>query len=303
MSTTTSIHEHAVVVDTLLAKTYTELADVHYNIEREENQLHRLAKHTYDRKVRSWTGTLDDAIAYSDFVSDWERNGHAGCIEKRTELLAQRAELLSTINVCNTNWELNGRWSRFYLVTNTNGHIHSSTTCSTCYPTPQYAWLTSLSGLREEDAVKAEGEILCSVCFPSAPVAWTNGISRRDAEAKAQREAEKAERQRKKAEKSLSLDGDVVTIRTEGKSYYNRKEFKTLRSAELWLIEAYAYATVEAVKSSGGVTTWWASAPDAYSEENLEYVVSLYAQKTGTSTDEVIANALKKARIRLKKSN
>lgn len=67
-------------------------------------------------------------------------------------------------------------WSRFYLVTNTGGHIHSSTSCSTCYPSTQYNWLTDLSGLTEKEAVDGYGPRICSVCYPSAPVEWTVGI-------------------------------------------------------------------------------------------------------------------------------
>jgi hypothetical protein len=66
-------------------------------------------------------------------------------------------------------------WSRFFLVTNANGHIHSSMHCSTCRISTQFAWLPTLSGLTEKDAVEAHGPLLCSVCFPSAPVEWTVG--------------------------------------------------------------------------------------------------------------------------------
>lgn len=67
-------------------------------------------------------------------------------------------------------------WSRFFLVQ--GGHIHRSTSCSTCYPTTQFAWLPELSGLTEKDAVAAYGTRLCSVCFPTAPVEWTVGIAK-----------------------------------------------------------------------------------------------------------------------------
>lgn len=65
-------------------------------------------------------------------------------------------------------------WSRFFLVNNTGGHIHSSMSCQTCRFDTSFSWLPSLSGLSEKDAVDAHGAILCTVCFPSAPVEWTN---------------------------------------------------------------------------------------------------------------------------------
>lgn len=83
-------------------------------------------------------------------------------------------------------------WSRFFLVTNVGGHIHRDMSCSTCFPTTQYAWLYELSGLTEAEAVAEYGEILCSVCFPSAPVEWTNGKNKKDEQRKADEAALKA---------------------------------------------------------------------------------------------------------------
>lgn len=66
-------------------------------------------------------------------------------------------------------------WSRFFVVRNNNGHIHSNRECSTCFPTTSWGWLPNLSGKTEADAVYSEGPNLCSICFPSAPVEWTQG--------------------------------------------------------------------------------------------------------------------------------
>jgi hypothetical protein len=66
-------------------------------------------------------------------------------------------------------------WSRFFLVTSSRGHIHSSMGCSTCRPTTTYGWLPGLSGLTETDAVAEHGPALCSVCFPTAPVEMVGG--------------------------------------------------------------------------------------------------------------------------------
>lgn len=67
-----------------------------------------------------------------------------------------------------------GGWERFFLVSNTNGHIHSSMYCSTCRPTTQFGWLPSVSDKTEKEAVEEFGPMLCTVCFPSAPLEWTN---------------------------------------------------------------------------------------------------------------------------------
>lgn len=66
-------------------------------------------------------------------------------------------------------------WSRFFLVTSSPGHIHSSMHCSSCRPTTTYGWLPELSGKSEKAAVEAHGPALCSVCFPTAPVSMVGG--------------------------------------------------------------------------------------------------------------------------------
>lgn len=96
------------------------------------------------------------------------------------------------------------RWSRFFLVTNTNGHVHSSLNCGTCYARTTYAWLPELSDRTEAEAVTEFGEKMCTVCFPSAPANPAfHTPGRRDAEAIAERQAAKDAREAKKAAKSL----------------------------------------------------------------------------------------------------
>ena len=302
MSTITStIHEHAVEVDTRLEEAYRQRFLVGFDIEHAEDAIRRSAGQTYDwRLTKCWSGTLKEALEVTEFANPWSAREHAKGIEERTIARAKYAELTKVIDECNADWRAHGCWSRFYLVCNSNGHIHSSVNCTTCYETTNYSWLTNLSGLTEADAVAQEGEILCTICFPSAPVSWTNGVGRRDADAKAKREAEKAERQRKKAEKSLSLNGDVVEIRVapkEGDRYWRVKEFKTLRSAELWLIEAYAYQLRTTLPEER--QRWWRE-PDAYTEDHVHYIVDLYAQKTGKSVEEVVAQVTAKAHKKLK---
>jgi hypothetical protein len=74
-------------------------------------------------------------------------------------------------------------WSRFFLVTSSQGHIHSSMHCSTCRPTTRYGWLPNHSGKIEAVVVNELGPALCSVCFPSAPIDWQGQkLSKRQAE-------------------------------------------------------------------------------------------------------------------------
>jgi hypothetical protein len=84
-----------------------------------------------------------------------------------------------------------GCWRRYFLVTNSNGHVHRGMDCSTCYPTTTYAWLVDLADCDETAMVEEYGTKACTICFPDAPTlpAW-----KRHEEAAAAVEAEKAAR-------------------------------------------------------------------------------------------------------------
>jgi hypothetical protein len=106
-------------------------------------------------------------------------------------------------------------WSRFEVVP--GGHIHNrNSTCHTLRPTTRVAWIPTLSGDTEADAVAQYGPALCSHCFKSAPVEWqqkskvqkdsegnpltlaeAQKIADEKAAAKAAREAKKAAREAK----------------------------------------------------------------------------------------------------------
>lgn len=163
-------------------------------------------------------------------------------------------------------------WSRFFLVTNANGHIHDSTSCSTTYATTSYAWLTDMSGLTEADAVAAHGERLCSVCFPTAPVEW------RDSYYVKQAEAARAERTAKAAAKAAA-EVKVEGFRDNGR--VKVKVFKTERGAELeamaGLDSAYFYADED------GNHPWH----DEWMH-NARVIAEALAERRGTDADEIL---------------
>jgi hypothetical protein len=143
-------------------------------------------------------------------------------------------------------------WARFFLVTNNNGHIHSSTSCSTCYPDTGFAWLTELSGLAAPEAVAEYGEILCSVCFPSAPVEWTRGENKKVA---AERELHRAltEIARSPEGKAVKRAEDLVRSKkyridtaeraiTRHREYVERDSANFDATVPLWVVEKAAQA-------------------------------------------------------------
>lgn len=130
-----------------------------------------------------------------------------------------------------------GGWTRYFLVNNADGHVHSSTTCSTCRPATAFKWLTEQSGMTAAELIELAGEGACTVCFPDAPVdtlrrpsAFRSDVDvARDA-ARAEREAARAARAKKAAEKAITnpdgtplvvpwLSSAEETIRTEATAW------------------------------------------------------------------------------------
>jgi len=277
------LHELAKATDTKLAELWETVGDLLYEVERLEDSIHYEARDSRKYPDYAWGKELGECIEIASSQSEYSKKRVDEALVKIKEAKAKYLHIRKTeIPPLDAIYEAH-RWSRFFLVVSSDGHVHSSQDCHTCYWKTRYAWLPTLSGLTEADAVEQEGEILCSVCFPSAPVSWTNGISRKDKDAKAKREAEKAVKLAEKIEKSLSEDGSVVEIRSDDQ-FSRYKEFKTLRAGELWLVEALTY--VERLKQNLRYT--WGK-PDAFSPENVELVRGLVAKKKGISVEELDA--------------
>lgn len=194
-------HERASVVDTLLADIWARQQEAQARADQDLRSLHRALRHQQDRRghwyARGERGSFGPEVTdeqteaearalIADPNAPWPIRAsegslaHAGLNIERAlaELDAQRAALAALeeeASPLEAEYAAE-RWSRFFLVTNANGHIHSSMRCSTCRWDTRFAWLPTLSGLTEADAVAQEGPKLCSVCFPSAPVEWTVGV-------------------------------------------------------------------------------------------------------------------------------
>ena len=130
------------------------------------------AEHGYTepRDYGEYHGTNWDA--YEGRVAIHEHRRPAELLEKLEALALELGELHTEIVKLE---QLYTGWSRFFLVTSSAGHVHSSMHCSTCRPTTRYGWLPELSGKTEAVAVDELGPTLCTVCFPSAPVEYTEG--------------------------------------------------------------------------------------------------------------------------------
>lgn len=171
-------------------------------------------------------------------------------------------------------------WSRFFLVRNTNGHIHSSMECSTCYETTQFWALPQLSGMTEADAVEDQGMILCSVCFPSAPSEWTTGVSKATLAERAARQAEKDARAAQKRAKQLFDDGRTLKV-----AHYS---LGTIASAKSWLTDWYDW-------NDGRAET---DLHPAFQLDDLELVAAALAERLGETVEDTKAAAQTRAKKR-----
>lgn len=177
---------HEVEVDTKLADLYERLYKVNASLDANKLTLARLCgiRPTYvtrnrteilvDGKPALVADLIERLRARLDSLAAWERRDAEKALANREGYMAELAAIRDAMKPLDADFDAN-RWSRFFLVKNHGGHIHSSMSCSTCFPTTRFGWLPDLSGLTEKDAVDAHGPLLCSVCFPTAPVEWTLG--------------------------------------------------------------------------------------------------------------------------------
>ena len=130
-----------------------------------------------------------------------------------------------------------GGWTRFFLVTNTGGHVHRTTSCSTCYATTQFAWLPEQSGMTEAEVVALAGEAACTVCFPDAPVAGLARPSRIETpEVKAKRiaaEQARAEREAAAKAKALTMPDGSPVMDSDGQPFKTERAATNARTAAI----------------------------------------------------------------------
>lgn len=98
---------------------------------------------------------------------DPENERHAAAAAK---LEAAKADTQAAVEAVVEHEKAYTGWSRYFLVTSSTGHVHSSMNCSTCNPRTTFAPVVALSGQSDTEAVELLGETLCTVCFPEAPV-------------------------------------------------------------------------------------------------------------------------------------
>lgn len=187
--------------------------------------------------IENATGTIDHNTAMmkqsqsflDGNINETDRKWFSSRIKKYQEAINGAKKILEEshiqkthgtqqINACIAEYEKRGGWSRFWLVKSSNGHVHRNKSCTTCFPTTVYAWVTDLSGSTDEEVVDLAGEKACTVCFPDAPVDALRRPSRIEdperREARLERERKAAEKAADKARKAITApDGSALRIK------------------------------------------------------------------------------------------
>jgi hypothetical protein len=200
------------------------------------------------------------------------------------------------------------QWTRAFLVVNSNGHVHSSMTCSTCYsdrydeitgrwkPGTTYHWMPEYSGKPEAEIVADAGSRACTVCFPSAPVDRPTKMFTPDERSRAQRkieaEAKRVEKERKRREKALMPDGEPLVVVTETGTrprtvngvteqvpFQRTERLSTLVAGRKYLTDGYH----------------WGWDHPFYPVSARQTVAEAVAAKEGSTVEDVLAAAAKRA--------
>lgn len=204
-------------------------------------------------------------------------------------------------------FRIRGGWNRAFLVANANGHVHSSTSCSTCRPTTQYAWMADYSGTDEDAIVADAGYRACTTCYPTAPVGDqrslpTKMLTNEGKQDEASREKGRATQSAKKAKADANAPtstGETLTI-ADGMSRYP-ETLKTERTARSWAINgvleeasfvAYREQFDEASTDFPGSTV---------NRSSRDVIVQSLANKHGTDTDGIRDKLRQKAHAKAKR--
>ena len=121
-------------------------------------------------------------------------------------------------------------WTRAFLVLASNGHVHKSQDCSTCFDTTRFQWLVQYSNDDENTIVEDAGQDACTVCYPSAPAEVLNRPSRIVTADKIAKAQAKAERDAKREAKLAKEKADAPTASGEFLYFKDGKYTEVIRT-------------------------------------------------------------------------
>jgi hypothetical protein len=254
----------------------TEIAEVMKAIDTKRSRIYLLNERISYNKKHAW-------LARETETKEVER-------DKLDKEVAELVEKLRTLESFYTGW------SRAFLVRNSNGHIHKSRECGTCFDTTQYVWLTDMSGRDELEIAFLAGEKACTICYAHAPSSYflrESGLEDPEVtEARLARQARKAEIEAKRQKTGIwNPDGTPLVVIEYAFSRY-KTEVKAERTAQSI-----------AVNMLVGIQSMARSPEDIErSKDAIETILIALAHKRGTSVEEQRALIQTKADAMVKKN-
>ena len=303
-----------VEVDTVLYRLYREEGTAKHDVGVAHDSLHYAAG---DKRERSkyaglpmWKMTTEEALAAATEIAKgkyYDATQAQKAISQYNDAVVALDKVRDAMKPLNAEFRRRP-WTRAFLVQNAGGHVHSSMSCSTCFPTTWYAWMVDYSGKDETEIVEAAGEAACTICYPSAPVDVLKRPTRMFGPdqiaaqaARDERAAAKAVRDAKKIAKGLTPDGSefVVTYTEQhapgwerdrdGKQVHvyrdrTRNEFfKTEQSAVQWVVQYALWNGWEDDKAEGF-------------RQVIEAVATKHGKSVEQVTEEIKAKMVAKAK-------
>ena len=257
-----------------------------------------------DTQLSSWYDKRWDAVSKLDIAEDsikFYEKYYPTSVEKIQESRDKAAKIKLEISFINIEiGKLNAiynqdPWTRAFLVIASNGHVHSSMDCSTCFPTTRYQWLIQYSNDDEKTIVEDAGKDACTICYPSAPAEVLNRPSRivtadkvAKAAAKAERDAKKAARIAKEKANAPTASGEFLTYK-EGKW---TRVIKTERSAVTewfnlqWTIEREIVTHYYNGEAHSAESIQKQKDEIAFAQEIADLIARNLAEKHGVSFDQ-----------------
>jgi hypothetical protein len=247
-----------------------------------------------DYLARIQQGSRVSDLAYAHYLDQVEKSQAA--IEQANAEMAPLQEEFSR----------RGGWTRCFLVTNTNGHVHRSMSCSTCYPRTQYHWMTEWSAKPYEQIIEDAGSRACTVCYPDAPVDKPSVMF--TPEERADQERREQERQAREAKKAAKAAKAITA--PDGRPLRGRwGVIATERTAQIEAVDALLEA--KAWSEFHPKADWHQQSPEEWAERcaanAAEYaaeaakLIEALAAKRGQSAEQVRAELQKKADAKYRK--
>jgi hypothetical protein len=201
-----------VQVDTEIARIYDLQFDNAFAQQRAvdslEHRLHEALGRGRREQRQAYSREFLDQVCTTEGLPEYTRKGLRDADQRLLTLKMKGQDLREELAPYTAEY-LSRPWTRAFLVTNVNGHVHSSMSCSTCFPTTRYEWLIELADHDESEIIAKAGSDACTVCYPHAPVEdlkRPRSVYTADEKSKQERAIEREAKRQEKAAATVTLD-------------------------------------------------------------------------------------------------